>query len=315
MSGKSAIEWTDSTWNPTIGCTAVSPGCQFCYAERLHNRRHEAWKSGGMPNAAPQYHLPFEQVQLKPERLEDPLHWRAPRRVFVNSVSDLFHKNVPFEFIEQVFAVMAASPQHVFQVLTKRPGRMKSFIDRMSADRVKELVLERGNARRFPRGHSYGYTSAWPLPNVWLGTSIELDRFAWRAKVLAEIPAAVRFISAEPLLGPLPSLEFGRPAQYGHLPGVGRVELASNFTCDDGKPSIHWLIVGGESGGPPERQLVEPSGMTGWRVKPTALVWVRDLRDRANAAGVAYFFKQWGGPSAKSAGAVLDGVEWREFPT
>ncbi|MDR3638553.1 MAG: phage Gp37/Gp68 family protein [Isosphaeraceae bacterium] len=240
MSDSSAIEWTDSTWNPVTGCSKVSPGCANCYAETLSLRFGWSKAPWTPANAA-------ENVILHPERLLLPTRWRHPRRVFVNSMSDLFHELVPDPYIRQVFDVMAQCPQHEFQVLSKRPERMCA---------VHRLWTERHGI----------------LPNVWLGTSIENDRWVGRAGALRETPAAVRFISAEPLLGPLPSLDL---------------------------TNIDWLIVGGESG-------------VGHR--PMEAGWVRDLRDRAVEAGVAFFFKQWGGRTPRVGGRELDGRTWDEYP-
>jgi protein gp37 len=183
VADRSAIEWTQATWNPVTGCSKVSPGCAHCYAETFAER----WR--GIP------HHPYEQgfdLRLWPNRIDQPLRWRAPRIIFVNSMSDLFHEDIPFAFVKQVFAVMAAADQHVFQILTKRH------------DRLAELAVD----------------LPWP-DNVWMGVTIENRRFVHRADRLREVPAAVRFISAEPLLGPLEGLDL------------------------DG---IHWLIAGGESG-------------------------------------------------------------------
>lgn len=180
------IRWTNTTWNPMVGCSQVSPGCAHCYAKRIFES----------PRARARYPHGFTPT-FKPEKLGDPARWRTPRRVFVNSMSDMFHEAFNDEQIGQVFEAMAAVPRHTYQVLTKRPERMRDFVQRW--------VAEHG-----PLG-----------PNVWLGTSIENNRHTYRADVLREVPAAVRFISAEPLLGPLPDLDL------------------------DG---IHWLIVGGESG-------------------------------------------------------------------
>ncbi len=199
MSDTTAIEWTDATWNPVTGCSKVSPGCAHCYAETLALTRL-AGKPGypGLPwtpeNAA-------ANVVLRPDRLDLPLHWRKPRRVFVNSMSDLFHPLVPDAYIAHVWHVMANAYRHTFQVLTKRPDRMRDWY----------------------RWYTFGTARAdlLVLANVWLGTSIENDRFVVRADDLRDAPAAVRFISAEPLLGPLPSLDLA---------------------------GIDWLIVGGESG-------------------------------------------------------------------
>ncbi|MEA2642111.1 MAG: hypothetical protein QOF51_3505 [Chloroflexota bacterium] len=235
MSDKSSIEWTDATWNPVTGCTQLSPGCDHCYALRFAERFR------GVPGH------PYQQgfdLRLWPQRLELPLTWKRPRRIFVNSMSDLFHDEVPEQYIAQVFDVMSRAHWHVFQVLTKRPKRMAQLADNLP----------------------------WPN-NIWAGTSVELDRYSWRANhYLRKVPAAVRFVSAEPLLGLLPSL------QLDHL---------------------HWLITGGESGYG-HREVDED--------------WVRDLRDRSAAAGVAFFHKQWGGRTPKAAGRQLDGRTWDEFP-
>ena len=183
MADRSRIEWTDATWNPVTGCTKVSPGCKHCYAERMAGRLQAM--------GAQKYQAGF-RVTLHPGALTAPLAWRAPRRVFVNSMSDLFHQDVPDSFIQQVFGVMAQAPRHTFQVLTKRPERAEA----MQA------------------------TLVWPT-NVWLGVSIETEDWLDRADRLRRISPARRFLSLEPLLGPLPSL-----------------------TLD----GIDWVIVGGESG-------------------------------------------------------------------
>lgn len=189
MSDKSQIEWTDATWNPTTGCSKVSPGCANCYAERLSLRFGTSKKAWIPANAA-------ENVVIHEDRFDLPLRWREPKRIFVDSMSDLFHELVPEWVVERVWQTMAAAPRHQFQILTKRPERMPEIVARRVAD--------------------HGI-----LPNVWLGTSIENDRWVGRADALRQTPAAVRFISAEPLLGPLPSLDLA---------------------------DIDWLIVGGESG-------------------------------------------------------------------
>ena len=178
------IEWTDATWNPVTGCHKISPGCKHCYAERMSKRLHAA----GMPK----YRNGFAVVTTHPDALDIPLRWRKPRAIFVNSMSDLFHDAVPDDFIRQVFAVMTQAHWHRYQVLTKRPERLLA---------LNETLL-------------------WP-PQVWLGVSVESDRYVGRIDLLRQTDAAVKFLSLEPLLGPLPSLNL------------------------DG---IDWVIVGGESG-------------------------------------------------------------------
>lgn len=183
MADQSTIEWTEATWNPVTGCTKISAGCKHCYAERMSLRLRAMGK--------PQYRNGF-LVTLQPGAVEIPLRWKRPRVIFVNSMSDLFHEDVPLDFIREVFDVMLRCPQHTFQVLTKRPETALDFSPRLP----------------------------WPS-NVWLGTSIEDKRVLHRARMLQQVPAALRFLSLEPLLGPLP-----------------RIPLKG----------IHWTIVGGESG-------------------------------------------------------------------
>ena len=234
MSIDSSIEWTDATWNPVTGCTKVSPGCKHCYAERLAHRLK------AMRN--PRYTRGFA-LSLHPDLLKLPLEWRRPRRIFVNSMSDLFHEAIPDDYLQRVFDVMVRADWHVFQILTKRGARLAAL------------------GRDLPwRSH------------VWQGVSVESSRYTSRILQLQQVPAAVRFLSIEPLLGPIP-----------------RLPLAG----------IHWVIVGGESGG--GRRSVDAT-------------WVRDIRDQCVAADVPFFFKQWGGRTPKSGGRDLDGRTWDELP-
>src|SRR5215208_5273757 len=183
MSNQSTIEWTDATWNPVTGCTQVSPGCDNCYALTFAERFR------GVPGH------PYEQgfdLRLWPQRLDLPLQWKKPRRIFVNSMSDLFDKDVPDDFVRRVFDTMVRADRHTYQILTKRPQRLARL----------------------------GQSLPWP-PHIWIGVSVESNAYAWRADYLRRVPAAVRFISAEPLLGPVDQL---------NLEG------------------LHWVITGGESG-------------------------------------------------------------------
>jgi protein gp37 len=198
MSESTAIEWTEATWNPVTGCDRISPGCDHCYALTLAGRLKAMGQPAYQADGDPRTSGPGFGLTLHPDRLEQPSRWRRPRVVFVNSMSDLFHKDVPIDFIGRVFDVMAACPQHTFQVLTKRPKRM-----------ARVLAAYYDNAGREP------------LENVWIGTSIETNTYVWRADHVRAAPAAVRFVSAEPLLGPLDELDL---------------------------QGIDWLIVGGESG-------------------------------------------------------------------
>jgi protein gp37 len=283
---ETAIEWATHVWNPVTGCDRVSPGCAHCYAltyaGRLKAMGQPKYQRDGGKASGPGF-----GVTLHESALEEPEHWRKPRRVFVNSMSDLFHEDVPFSFIDRVFEAMLLAQQHTFLILTKRAERMREYVCE---------VME-------PNGCQY---RPWmPLANVWLGVSIENRRFVHRADVLRETPAAVRFISAEPLLGPLVcsgGAFFARGAD-----GFYHRDWPDGYIGDDlNLNEIDWLIAGGESG-------------TGHR--PIDPEWVRALRDRCDEGwfGVregktAFFFKQWGGTTPKSGGRELDGRTWDELP-
>jgi len=239
MADSSAIEWTDATWNPVTGCSKITAGCDNCYAQRFSERFR------GTPGH------PFESgfdLQLRPERLAQPMAWRRARMIFVNSMSDLFHKEVPTAFIDQVFAIMEAADWHTYQVLTKRSSLMRDYLQSR-------------------------YAGGTAPPHIWCGVSVENDSSTARIRHLRDAPARIRFLSVEPLLGPM-----------------GELEL-------DG---IAWVIVGGESG--PRARPIRPN-------------WVRDIRDQCLAAGVPFFFKQWGGLRPKAGGRSLDGCEWSQFPS
>ena len=238
MGDRTSIEWTDATWNPVTGCTKVSPGCAHCYAETITLR----FKRGGP-------FLPGKTtIALNWGRLLQPERWRRPRMVFVNSMSDLFHEEVPFSFVDKVFEVMEACSQHCYQVLTKRPERMRDYIQ------------SRYGIKKYPR-------------HVWMGVSVENQFWAdRRIPLLRDVPASCRYLSCEPLLKPL----------------VLDLE------------GIHWVIVGGESG---------------YRARRIDISWVRAIRDQCISAMVPFFFKQWGGRTAKAGGRVLDGIIWSETPS
>jgi len=240
MAERSSIEWTEATWNPVTGCTKVSPGCAHCYAETFAERFR------GVPGHP--YEHGFD-LQPRPERLEQPLDWRQPRLIFVNSMSDLFHEGIPVSFIRSVFNVMRKAHWHTFQILTKRSQRMLELAPHLR----------------------------WP-DNVWMGVSVENQRWTGRIDDLRKIPARVRFVSCEPLLGPL----------------------------DLDLKGISWVIVGGESGA---------------RARPLDPQSVREIREQCQAAGVAFFFKQWGAHNEegqrvgkKAAGRMLDKRLWEELP-
>jgi protein gp37 len=250
---------------------------------------------------------------LHPDRLDMPLRWRKPRRVFVNSMSDLFHDDVPDEYIAEVFAVMAMSPQHTFQVLTKRHGRMRSLLNqtefwRMVGEHGRGVAFDRV-AGKYPTSGPMQLTREssasghWetlrPLPNVWLGVSVEDQRWAdIRIPALIDTPAAVRFLSCEPLLGPvdLKRAVVVMGDQRGH--GLTASWVHGSGCCHRFH-GIDWVIVGGESG--PGFRAPDPD-------------WIRSIRDQCQKAGVPFFFKQWGGRTPKANGSELDGRTWDEYP-
>lgn len=285
------ISWTDETWTVVTGCSKVSAGCQHCYAERLAPRLAAMGKAGytdkpwTAKNAS-------ENVTLHPERLEQPLRWKKPRRIFVTSMGDLFHEQVPDEFIDRVFAVMALATRHTFQVLTKRPQRMAEYLNARDWQlRVDQQIVIRF-LKHSPRERDSKFVWRGPvLPNVWLGTSVEDQRAAdERIPHLLRTPAAVRFLSCEPLLGrvELPCLNGWDTAHA--VKWLGWPIL--------GTDGIGWVIAGGESG---------PN------YRPLDLDWVRSLRDQCLAAGVPFFYKQASGPR-NEMDPYLDGEMWRQMP-
>jgi protein gp37 len=295
MSDNSKIEWTDTTWNPVVGCShAGSPGCDNCYAARMASRglakSHAGLAAGGKWNG---------EVRLLEDRLCLPRKWRKPRKIFVCSMGDLFHPAVPFEFIDKAFAVMALWPGHTFQVLTKRPARMAEYFAHDGpnfTDTYHNIgrAISAANGATIPAQLSaehWGFIL--PLPNVWLGTSVENQQAAdGRIPHLLRCPAAVRFVSCEPLLGPV---DLTPPENRG-----------TNWNLDDWLQELDWVVVGGESG--PGARPMHPD-------------WARTIRDRCDGRTdmgrpwpLPFFFKQWGGVNKKAAGHLLDGVEHREFP-
>jgi protein gp37 len=290
MSDGTGIEWSDATWNVVIGCDKVTEGCSNCYAIRTAHRfqQHPDPKVSGAYAGTEKDGEWTGQVNLLEDRLDMPLRWTRPRRIFVNAQSDLFHKNVPDEFIAKVFAVMALAPQHQFQILTKRHGRMRSLLnnDRFHgavAAAVKER-WGRGNwtRRAYPifQDSYKDRLVAWPLPNVWLGVSVEdQDTANLRIHALLDTPAAVRWLSCEPLLGPV-DLTRVQPRRYGGP--LYHDALRPVLDSVDGRelmPRLDWIVVGGESG--PGARPMHPA-------------WARFLRDQCEGAGIPFLFKQWG---------------------
>ncbi|GLY21662.1 phage Gp37/Gp68 family protein [Micromonospora sp. NBRC 101691] len=315
------IEWTEETWNPTTGCDRISAGCDNCYAATLAKRLKAMGSAKYQTDGDPRTSGPGFGVAVHPDTLTAPLHWRQPKRIFVNSMSDLFHARVPREFVARVFAIMAATPQHTYQVLTKRPDRMARIVNDLawrSSVYLRESTLDlRGPARDIP---------PWPLPNVWLGTSVEDQKAAdLRLPALLDTPAAVRWLSCEPLLGPVNLgqwLDRVEPDGHEYDQAVGNISWY--------RRRLGWVVVGGESG---------------HRARPMHPDWARSLRDQCVDAEIPFFFKQWGNwvpPSQmpedtfmswdvengtgaydrdqpwrvgkKAAGRSLDGRTWDQYP-
>ena len=288
MSDHTSIEWTDATWNPIGGCTRVDEGCRNCYAEIMAARFSGPgqWgeglarmvQSGGKTD-----HRWTGEMRLNTAALHRPLSWRKPRSIFVNSTSDLFHEGVPDAWIDQVFAVMALRPQHTFQVLTKRPERAREYLLGLNCDGARRFNVASQAGRMMEDGDNacdYVASLNWPLPNVWLGTSIS-DQASANTRIphLLATPAAVRFLSAEPLLGPVDLTRID-PTIFA---AVGNA-LSGMWNWDGGPnreewPRLDWIIVGGESG--PGARPMHPD-------------WPRSVRDQCVAAGVPFFLKQWG---------------------
>jgi len=268
--GDTRIEWCDSVWNPVTGCTPISPGCQNCYAQRFARRlagRHDYPKDN-----------PFT-VTLHPGRAVDPLHWRKPRRIFVCSMSDLFHEKVPFNFIDQIMAVVAISQQHTFMLLTKRPDRMLLYF--ADPDRRAEIDRWRCTGAKYrAKAHSWALPdSLWPLPNLWVGVTAEdQERADERIPALLWTPAALRFVSVEPMLGPIELSEF-KPFDGKCYCQDDPCGCRPRLTPNCPETGIDWVICGGETG--PGARPMDPE-------------WVRSVRDQCRNADVPFFFKSWG---------------------
>lgn len=321
MAETSHIEWTDATWNPITGCSVVSPGCTNCYAMKLAGTRLKNHPSrAGLTRDSKAGPVWNGVVRLNEQWLAQPLSWKRPRMIFVCAHGDLFHESVPDEWIDQVFAVMAEAHWHTFQVLTKRAERMRAYIG-------SDATLERiGLIQRRVHDDSCAYTNVaidgiWPLSNVWLGVSVEDQaRANERIPALLATPAQIRFLSAEPLLGPIDFYATSAVMPVDAYPWANGPILQG----------IDWVIAGGESGRD---------------ARPMYAGWARILRDQCADADVAFFFKQWGSfrpltnaergqacgsilvngdrydrdsymlpATKKSAGRLLDGVEHNDLP-
>lgn len=290
--GDTKIEWSDKVWNPVTGCRKISPGCKHCYAETIAIRFWGDRK--------------FTDVRMHEDRLAEPLKWRKPQRVFVNSMSDLFHEDVPFDFIDRVFAVMACSSRHTFQVLTKRPERAAEYLGGLglSYGRLESAARSVGYTLRF-EGIP---TVPWPIPNIWIGTSVEdQERAQERIPWLQRCSAAVRFLSVEPLLGPVDLNHLWIPVEVKcwHCGHELNGEPGRCFCGLVHEPEIHWVIVGGESGAGARSCDVE---------------WVREIVRQCREADVAVFVKQLGAKpfmGVKGFGPVIrdkKGGDWNEWP-
>jgi protein gp37 len=355
MGVNTKIDWTDSTWNPLHGCSRVSEGCRNCYAERMAHRFQHLDSYCYTTHTVDGHPAWTGKVNFDKKHLLDPLKWRPvkqgagnrdqgsvrPRRVFVNSMSDLFHENVERNWAVQIFAIMAVAHWHDFLVLTKRPQKMfdlifsDGFREEVMIEAQRIIKLHSASLPSLPDGAEWvddaiEFEMPWPLPNVWIGVSVENQAAAdERIPLLLQTPAAVRFVSCEPLLGPMDLAQIDtsafdcgsgtKNALTGdlRLPGFGSV----SSTTIHGK-RLNWVICGGESG---------PGA------RPMHLDWVRGMRDQCQEAGVPFFFKSWGewapidfdlsiggsisGDGAmgrvgkKAAGCLLDGREWKQFPT
>lgn len=359
MSDKTHIEWTDATWNPVTGCSVVSPGCTNCYAMKLAGTRlqHHPSREGLTRDtkAGPVWN---GEVRFNEEWLTQPLRWRKPRKIFVCAHGDLFHENVPDEWIDKVFAVMALAPQHTYQVLTKRADRMREYICLPGEDRGRRNAAIRNAMDELRPVHGQRAALQPRNPHIWLGISAEdQDRYDERSEPILDLSGQFPlFVSAEPLLGPL-NLHFDRdhcdlcggtgilarwPKGRCHICGGKGKMLINGRRHPRGYRRFDWVICGGESG----------KG-----ARPMHPDWARSLRDQCAAAGVPFFFKQWGswrpahpgdpfaagkwmhvngdtfGPvegeafypaplsthvvrsGKKAAGALLDGIEHKQFPT
>lgn len=307
MSDKSTILWTEATWNPTTGCSVISAACKNCYAMKLAGGQLKNHPSRtGLTRDTSSGPVWTGEVRFNEQWLDQPLHWKRPRKIFVCAHSDLFHESIPDEWIDRVFAVMGnvyckMDTPHTFQLLTKRADRIKRYLsDPGVSSRVtiamKAMGLGLAGENSEPR---------WPLPNVWVGVSAENQATAdERIPLLLQTPAALHWVSVEPMLGPIDltgeylALRSGGAYPFRGLATEHRTKLID---------LLDWVVCGGESGD---------------NARPMHPDWARDLRDQCSAAGVPFIFKQWGEHDyrmirmgTKIAGRLLDGVQHDGYPT
>ncbi len=329
---KTSIEWTDFRWNPVRGCSRISRGCEHCYAERMAARNLPGMRSPttGKPYArmTPQGPHWTGRVELIPEKLDEPLRWRKPRKVFVNSMSDLFHESLPDEAIDRVFAVMALSPQHTFQILTKRPKWMLEYLGGDARLAIAEAIELRSWA---PETHDdfdardVEPLETWPLPNVWLGVSPHDQESAdGTIPLLLQTPAAKRFVSLEPMLGPV---DFQGPMDCRSCDGDG--ENRNGNACEachtTGERDRRWLSCRYHPSGScvcgTTLDQVIVGGESGPGARPCDVAWIRSVVRQCREAGVACFVKQ-GGASNRCEHSSKGGhfecfppdLQVREFP-
>ncbi|MBE0568940.1 MAG: phage Gp37/Gp68 family protein [Deltaproteobacteria bacterium] len=279
MSDRSKIEWTDATWNPITGCTPVSEGCTNCYAKRMEGRN------------LPGHHVgPFDKIQFHPDRLGQPFCWYKPRRIFVCSLGDLFHKQVSKFMLKEIFGVMMMASGHTFMVLTKRPDRMKAFMDAITEPDGKIT--------------SWGEPGIWTpdikeYAHIWLGVTAENQEQAdERIPILLQTPAAKRFVSIEPCIGPVDLTGEYLTQKLGRYPFPGLPDKHRTKMID----LLDWVILGGETG-PGARYMPGPAPQS--------------IRDQCVSAGVPFFFKGWGTYGMKKSDPLymrIDGREWKQFP-
>lgn len=294
---KTKIDWATDVWNPTVGCTKVSQGCKNCYAERDYGH----W----FPD------VDFSKVQLRSERLGQPLYLKKPRRIFVDSVSDLFHKDVPYTYIARVFSIMAIAKQHTYMILTKRPERMNSILadDEFQNEVAEQQEIVCGESSWCP-----DTDFDWPLPNVWLGVSVEDQKTAdERIPLLLQTPAILRFVSVEPMLGPVDIAYYlnGCPEQISHQRFITRdMAMDAGDMMLEGQPydydgwqqtcpPLDWVICGCESGK---------------NARPMDIEWARNLKNQCHEAHVMFFLKQMMVDGKLVKMPALDGTVWAEYP-
>lgn len=343
-----SIEWTDKTWNPLVGCSRVSPGCEHCYAETMAARHvlmseAQGRRSVYLPVVDAQRRRWTRQVELLPDRLGDPISYKPGTRVFVVSMGDPFHDDVPFEYLAQMWAVMAVTPSVTYQVLTKRPERLLQFYKNVG--RWWSSAITSAAKRLALSGAEIPVHTPWPLTNVWLGVSVEdQQRADERVPPLLEVPAAVRFLSCEPLLGPIDlgkwignyncracNARFWGDEVYGgsvdvvavdhevdpHDPGESDDPNYRHVCPSCGQPDHGTGDVGPASAGEyedePRIAWVIVGGESGPGARPMHRDWVRSIREQCRAAKlldggseVAFFFKQWGGVNKAKMGRILD---------